>query len=272
MEHSYGIPNLPPFLLITAYLGAVGAGLLYMRDRHPTHIYAIWLVFSFFFFVFLSMGLVAERNNAGLTELCGSYKEACTTIYDMLTNFEDEILLVIILIGATIIPQVFAYILSALSGAATAPQYLWTIQQAAAWSFIKFSAGLSGILIAQPIARFVVGKATLSAIDFVPGVYFIGTAFFFAFMHLWVGDLWEGYYRRNFIGEARKKPHIRMLLRAHKWSTRCIPETPPQSWQRRALIELLKSDAVYNFVTQTDVSTHRETSTNAQANKLRAGR
>jgi hypothetical protein len=243
-----------------------------MRSNHPSHIYAIWLVFSFFFFVFISMGLIAERNNVGLTELCGSYRETCTTIYNMLTDFEDELVLVIILIAATIIPQVFAYILSALSGAATAPQYLWTIQQAAAWSLIKFSAGLSGILIAQPIARFVVGKASLNVIDFVPGVYFIGAAFFFAFINLWVGDLWKGYYRRNFIGDNRKKPHIRMLLGVHKWSTRCIPETPPQSWQRRALIELLKSDAVYNFVTQTHVSTHRETSTNAQANKLRAGR
>jgi hypothetical protein len=120
MELLFRILNLPPFwqtfLHITAYLGAVGLGVMYMRSRHPSHIYAIWLVFSFFFFVFISIGLIAERNNVGLTELCGSYRETCTTIYNMLTDFEDELILVGILIAATIIPQVFAYILSALSG------------------------------------------------------------------------------------------------------------------------------------------------------------
>jgi hypothetical protein len=239
------------YLVYIFFVACGGLGSLrFMHKNHPSEVYAIWLVFSFFFVIFLAIAAIAERHGVELAHVCGSYEETCRSAYAMLTNFEDEIYLVVAFTGATIAPQVLAYLLSGITGSAVAPQYLRIIQQAAAWSFIKFVAGLSGILLAQPLAKVLVGKPHPPLADYVPAVAFISMAFFYAWMILGFWDWWDAYFKKNFHGEGLKQRHIRMLLRFHRLCTRNVPKPSPLSYDRRLLIQLLKSDSVYDYVTR----------------------
>jgi hypothetical protein len=81
-------------------------------------------VFSFFFVVFLSVEVIAHKNHVELVEVCGSYRETCKTVYNSLTDIQDELELIFIFLGATLLPQLLAYLLSGISGSTTAPQYI----------------------------------------------------------------------------------------------------------------------------------------------------
>jgi hypothetical protein len=101
----------------------------------------------------------------------------------MLTNFHDELKLVAIFTSITVLPQILAYLLSAPSGSATAPRYVRRIQQLAAWSLIKFVAGLGGL----SAALLFVTVRGVDNDDFAKGAL-IGAAFWLAFFYLGIGD------------------------------------------------------------------------------------
>jgi hypothetical protein len=46
-----------------------------------------------------------------------------------------------------------------------------------------------------------------------------------------------------------------MLLKIHRWCSRNVPERPPHSLFRRAVIHLANSDAVHDYLTQSKQST-----------------
>lgn len=240
------------FIVFTGY-GFIFIGMFavifYMRKRHPHEVYTIWLAISFFFTVILGAGIIALRNDIGLAEVCGTYKHECEKLYEVMTNEEDELKLVGVFVAITIIPQLLAYFLSALSGSATAPRYVSTIQQAAAWSLIKFVAGIGGGLTGLTVATLIV-RGSVEIINIVPGPVLIAVAFCLAFLHLAFWDLWDFLSERYIGSEGSKKFPIRTLVAIHKWSTRNVPPAAPHSLTRHALIELLKSDAVYDYISQ----------------------
>jgi hypothetical protein len=61
---------------------------------------------------------------------------------------------------------------------------------------------------------------------------------------------------REMPGVLRDEPLLgllRVLSRVHQWFIRNVPPEPPKAphnWKRRALIALLESDAVYDYLTQ----------------------
>jgi hypothetical protein len=66
-------------------------------------------------------------------------------IYKTLTEIDGELLLVGTIVYLGTAPQLFTYLLSGISGSATAPIYIRQIGLVAVWSLIKFLAGLGGI-------------------------------------------------------------------------------------------------------------------------------
>ena len=56
-------------------------------------------------------------------------------------------------------------------------------------------------------------------------------------------------------GREIVNPDTGVLIAFQKWSTRNIPKDPSHSLTRRALMTLLESDAVCNYVTNTEKDT-----------------
>jgi len=186
-----------PWLDLVAFASALFYGNFVLRNKHPNEVYAIWLVFSFMFCIFLPLAWYAEsRPNAELVDACFSYKETCRGIYKTLTDVEEELKLVGIFVAITIAPQILAYILAGVWGTATTPQYIWVIRNAAVWSFIKFVAGLGGIFLAQTLAK-VITKKPWHVDDFVPVLNYTATAFVYALWHLEIWDAWDRFYKKT---------------------------------------------------------------------------
>jgi hypothetical protein len=61
------------------------------------------------YLLFLGLGIVAQRNYIGITELCGSWEPTCKTIHHTLTSFKDEVYLLIAITVLGIGPQLTAY-------------------------------------------------------------------------------------------------------------------------------------------------------------------
>jgi hypothetical protein len=230
------------------------AVIFYMRRRHAHKVYVIWLVVSFFFTIFLGPSIYADKHGIGLEEVCGDYTRRCAEVINGLTCFDDEVELLAILIGITVIPQLLAYCFSALSGSASAPRYIWTIHQTAVWSFIKFVAGIGGIFLTQGIAASIShGEVTN---NIVYGIFAIAEAFALAFLHLAFWDAWEILSSHKYFTEQGPKEFpIGTLISIHKWTMRNVPKTPPYTLTRSALIKLLESDAVYDFITHNEKNT-----------------
>jgi hypothetical protein len=120
----YGNFDYTTLLKFGMYLFFIISAIHALKDKHAREIYVIWYINSFFFIFFFGMGVVAEKKNIRLLEVCGSYEETCETIYDYLTNSDDEIALVLIFTAPAIGPQLLTYVLSGLSGSASAPKFV----------------------------------------------------------------------------------------------------------------------------------------------------
>src|SRR5262249_23664640 len=154
-----------------------------LRKKHAGEIYLVWYINTFFFLLFLGIGVAAEKQGTRLTEVCGSYEDACKTIYDYLTNTRGETSLILIGVGLAIGPQVLTYLLSGLSGAASAPKFVLQVETIAIWSWVKFTAALGGILLAEPLARLVTGSK-VEIVEFLPGPIYTIVAFSYASTHV----------------------------------------------------------------------------------------
>ncbi|WP_426608952.1 hypothetical protein [Bradyrhizobium sp. McL0616] len=252
-------PDLTPIIyllygIMGLFLVGMCAIIFYMRKRHPHEVYAIWLVASFFFTILLGANIVAHKNNIGLLEVCGSYEEHCKQLYAIMTSTGDELKLIGVFVAITVTPQVLAYFLSALSGSATAPRYVRTIQQAAAWSLIKFVAAIGGGMAGLILSNWIAGQKT-DPDDFIWGPMLMAVAFLLAFFNLAFWDFWGFLAKKYSMERGLISFPIRALIAVHKWATRNVPKPRPYELPRAALIELLKSDAVYNFITQNKENT-----------------
>jgi hypothetical protein len=245
--------NLFRIFLQCVFFGILSGAIFYMRKRHAHKVYVIWLVISFFFTAFLGPAIYAYKKDLGLEEICGAYEQRCTQLITSLTTINDELVLLAVFIGITVVPQLLAYFFSALSGSATAPRYIWTIQQAAVWSLIKFIAGVGGIFYAQGVAELLVDGAITNRL--LTGSFAMAEAFVLAFFHLAFWDKWEILSTRYLSGDGAKRFPISKIRAIHQWSMRNVPQEPPHTLTRTALIKLLESDAVYDFVTQSRTNT-----------------
>ena len=219
---------------------------LSFRGR-ATDIYVIWYINTFFFLLFYGLGVATKLQGVSLLDVCGSYKDACSLVYDMLTNSEHEFLLFYVLIALALAPQILTYLLSGLSGCASAPYYVLEITSVGLWSIIEFTAALGGILVASSLATLTVGQP-VTLHEFGDGFRWIPFAFFTALgHHMLIREMPE------LIREERNSRVLRVLWRVHRFFTRNVPPEPPKapwSLKRRLLIEMLKSDAVYDYLTQ----------------------
>ncbi|MGY4257685.1 hypothetical protein ACVI1L_004753 [Bradyrhizobium sp. USDA 4516] len=203
--------------VILAMLFVTNSG---MRRNYPHEIYAIWYIFSLFFLIFFALYVVAEKKGQRVTEVLGpSFVETLQAIHGMLTNVQDELLLVGTIVYLGVAPQLLTYVLSGLSGSATAPIYVRQIGLVAVWSVIKFLAGLGGILLAQPAAKLAMGASV------PPGDFSQGTlAVLFAFA---IAITQHAYFDRGFeipIGLGlRVGFQAPWLVKIHAWLTRHRP-------------------------------------------------
>jgi len=215
-------------LLLLFFLVFLPSATFRLREKHAGEIYLIWYINTFFFLLFLGIGVVAEKQNARLTEVCGSYEWACNTVYDYLTDTRGEISLIIIGVGLAIGPQVLTYLLSGLSGAASAPKLVLQVETIAIWSFVKFTAGLGGILAAEPFARLLTG-GKVEIVEFLPGPIYTLVAFSYASVHVWIHDSWLPSVRQRVAKQNGWL--IRKLDEVHRHFTRNIPieaKEPPR--------------------------------------------
>jgi hypothetical protein len=244
-----GFTSIPSVDLLL-FAALLICGNLVLRQKHPHEVYVIWLVFSFLFSIFLPIAYIAETTHTDVDGVCTTYLVTCAKIYEMLTDFDDEVKFLFIFAAVTVAPQVLAYLLAGVWGTATAPQYVWVVKQTAIWSFIKFVAGLGGILMAQALAKLFAGKV-VGLNDFLPAVNYTAIAFAYATLNFWFRESWDKFYRNHFLGDRPEPWYIRWLIVFHKKCTRKIPTRPAPTLARRALIELAKSDAVYDYITRT---------------------
>jgi hypothetical protein len=232
-------------VMYTLIFGVGSIAFLSFRGR-AADIYVIWYVNSLFFVLFYGLEVATKLQGVSLLDVCGPYKEVCNSVYDMLTNSEHEFLLIYVLLGIALVPQILTYLLSGLSGCASAPHYVSEITSIGLWSIIKFTAGLGGILVASSLAALTV-RQSVSFHEFGMGFRWLPTAFFMALgHHLLVREF------PQMIREERDSRVLRFLSRIHRLATWNVPPEPPiapWSWRRRLLIEMLKSDVVYDYLT-----------------------
>ncbi len=184
------------------------------RRRHDSEIYLIWYINSLFFILFYGMRVIAEQKDVRLTEVCGAYEETCKSIYAYLTNVEDELTLIAIVAALALGPQLLTYVLSGLSGSASTPRFVSQVARIAVWSFVKFAAGLGGILISEPFAKLTVGIA-VTFHDFLAGFRYTAISFFYAAVYIAATERLPTYLR-----EELKGIPLQVLVTIHRFFTR----------------------------------------------------
>ena len=155
-SHDDLLANL--FLSILMLAMICGGNIELVRLKKHEEASIIWYINTFFFLLFWGAGVFANHHGQSLFQLCGSYEQSCKIISSYLTNVEDEILLLFSVTALAIAPQLLTYFLTGLFGIAAAPKLIIQIQSIAMWSWIKFAAGMGGIVAAKPMADLVSGK------------------------------------------------------------------------------------------------------------------
>lgn len=249
----YFIADIVAYLVLVVDLLVIYGTIFVIRRRHPGEVYAIWYACSFFFIFFFGLSLIARVNNVSIEDVCGTHKDACRAVFETFTDIGGEAAFLGTIVTLALGPQLLTYLISGLFGTASAPRFVHPIQAIAVWGVIKFLAGLGGIIMAESIVL-PLAESTEEHPHFGFGVLFssgatcVAAAFMIAAVYTIVTDA--------FAGLAFKQDGFPGAIRAiHKWCTRYVPETPPYTLTRTALIALLKSDAVYDFISQNEEST-----------------
>jgi hypothetical protein len=208
------------------FIALLVGSIFILRKTHAWEIYMVWYVYSFFFVLLSCMQAVAEYNNSSLTEVCGSYEETCKWLYDLVTNDNDEFILVATVLVLVIVPQLVTYVFSAASGSAYKPRFVQIVGQIAFWSVVKFIAGLGGIVSAEPMGKRLVGQP-IGLSEFFGGVIYISVAFAFAAAYVLLAEKLPAWFGKRFEHVDEEKSPIRFqikywLNRAHKFATRHV--------------------------------------------------
>jgi hypothetical protein len=252
-EYIFSLAGLGIALILTADVLIIYASIYALRRNHSGEVYVIWYAFSFFFVLFVGLTLIAIANNASVFDICGTHKDTCQTAYDHMTDPKAEAVFLAALVFLAIVPQLLTYLISGLFGTASTPRYVKHVQAVVVWSAIKFLSSLGGIIVSQSLAL-LIAKATFFepqlgnvphiGIGFVlrTGASFVAAAFLIAAVYMKLNAV-----SATFLKEHGFPP---ALMAFHEWCTRHVPETPPYTPTRTALIKLLETDAVYDFIAQ----------------------
>lgn len=228
-----------------------------MSRKHPGEVYLVWYIHALFLLLFTVLELFAQREGNSLTAICRpSFEDTCKAIHEALTNFNGEIKLVSSAVAVIIGPQLLTYVVSGFFGCASTPLFIWTSMKLGMWSVIKFLAGLGGILIAQPLAAWLLSKPVTLGM-FVPGIGVTA----YAFLYGMVLVLYEvaGSWLHKKLLERKNWRIMRLLLWVHAKATRNKPKKEPYPY----FIEIpVKIEDVGEAV---DVSGIRIRSRNVQA-------
>jgi hypothetical protein len=188
------------------------AAIAFMRKAHSGEIFIIWYILSCFFVLFLGLGIIAETNKIGLTEVCGPYEATCKSIHRYLTNLDDELNLISAIAVLTVGPQFLTYFLSGLSGSASTPRFVWQVERFVLLSLVKFLAALGGIAFAEPVAKVVVGNQ-VHPFSWIGGVLFTSAAFVIAAFEILIRETLPAFLRQQ-------KRLTRPFSKAHAFFTR----------------------------------------------------
>jgi hypothetical protein len=193
-----------------------------LRKNHAREIYLIWYYNSFFFLIFFSMGVIAELKGTQPAEVCKPYEAICKSLHSMLTDVADEFILLGVLVGLSIGPQLLTYFLSGVSGTASAPKYMRQIQTIAVWSLVKFFAGFGGILTAHPLAKFATRRplAPNDVEDLNVGLFITVLAFTWAAGYVLITENLPALLRWCFTHFRPSRTPYRALIQLHRFFTR----------------------------------------------------
>jgi hypothetical protein len=130
--------------------------ILYLRCKHPDHVFTIWYAFwlmlifysGLFYYVWSNARTISASPLSGNSFLGG----LVIWFTDASMNFREEGYLIASIYIIVLLPQFMSYIFSGLSGCANRLVLVGWITAALTWPVIKFLAVLSGILVAQAIA------------------------------------------------------------------------------------------------------------------------
>ncbi|MET4719484.1 glucan phosphoethanolaminetransferase (alkaline phosphatase superfamily) [Bradyrhizobium japonicum] len=152
-------------------LGGLILATLYLRRKHPGHVFTIW--YAFWLMLILFSGLfyyvwASERSISG-SILSGNSPIGGFIVWFQKTSmdFHDERYLIASIYIIVVLPQVFSYLVSGIFGCANRLVLVEWITAAVTWLLIKFLAVLSGILMAQAIAA-LYAKPVLRPADLPP--------------------------------------------------------------------------------------------------------
>jgi hypothetical protein len=129
---------------------------LYLRRKHPGHVFTIWYAFwlmltlfsALFYYVWAHARSIAGSALSGSSFLGG----VIIWFQGASMDFPDEASLIVSIYVAVLLPQFMSYLVSGIFGCANRLILVEWITAVITWLVIKFLAVLSGILMAQAIA------------------------------------------------------------------------------------------------------------------------
>jgi hypothetical protein len=141
-----------------ALMGGLVIATLYLRRKHPGHVFTIWYAFwlmltlfsGLFYFIWANEQSIPGSILSGSSLLGGFvvwFQRQRTSM-----DFRDEGYLIASIYIAVLLPQLMSYLVSGIFGCANRLILVEWITAAMTWLVIKFLAVLSGILMAQAIA------------------------------------------------------------------------------------------------------------------------
>jgi hypothetical protein len=187
-----------------------------IRKKNAGTIYILWYLFSLFFVIFLVIRLTAWFQSYPLIQMCGSYEQACRTVYGSLTKIEDELYLLAVVTVLVLVPQLMTYLLSGIFGAAHPPILVEQIRKFVVWSYIKFNVCLAGIQLASGLSKLITHN-WIARLELVSAGMWLAVAFAYAAIEC----------SDKAPSSAFEKWPLPQLLRVHKFFTRHVSEEPP---------------------------------------------
>jgi len=180
---------------------------------------AIWYLLSLSVVVTFIFASWAIQN--GALDERGSYVGNAGSVFKRFIDFSMDVTLeaqmLAVMVGVTVLPQFFSYVLSGLSGYASSPVFVGKIFCIAFWSLIKSFLVCAGCLFSIGIFSAYKGWIFQKAGGFLVPVFFSETIICFSFYGVCV------YREAQIFPEEFKKmfPKLRsILVSIHQWFTR----------------------------------------------------
>ncbi|WP_426437055.1 hypothetical protein [Bradyrhizobium genosp. P] len=238
--------NWTVYLALSAADVVLLAGLvvatLYLRRKHPAHVFTIWYAFWLMLTLFSGLFYYVWANERSISGsiLSGASLVGGFVVWFQKTSmdFRDESYLIASIYAAVVLPQFMSYLVSGIFGCANRLVLVEWITAAMTWLVIKFLAVLSGILMAQAIAALYAApllqpadlpRKMLQSIMMISLSFVIAGAFYFTyeyrFKRMLVGmrkpfkpllDYMVSYASSAEAKEAKKKRYAWLRTRARK--------------------------------------------------------